>query len=433
MGRRLGLEPRFIDGLRVTDDETMRVSQQVQIGGISRDVIAGIGRHGGRAIGLSGHDCGGFLQAAPRTHTDRETGAPVDLGRVGDVTSVDGDVLTGLLDTGLIPVIAPVAVDADQRSMNVNADSVATAIAQTLGATRLVFLTDVSGIRGPDDAEAAQVDASTLQEWIDTGIVAGGMIPKAEACLSALRSGVEAVTVADGRVPHALLVELAHRRRRRHPGAADLGDRVLNPSHPFLHTYARYPLTLVRGEGVRVQDDQGRWYLDACTGIAVMALGHAHPEVKAAVLAQLDGLWHGSNLVHMPSQQACAQRLSSAFDDAAVFFTNSGAEANEAAVKLVRKHHHRRGDPRTGDPDGHPRIPRADAPGARNDPQGQVPGGLRTPAARHPERGRRHPRRSDFREDGCRGDRTSAGGRRLPTRAAASRRSVRPVTHTAPC
>ena len=208
MGRRLGLEPRFIDGLRVTDDETMRVAQQVQIGGISRDVIAGIGRHGGRAIGLSGHDCGGFLQAAPRTHTDRETGAPVDLGRVGDVTSVDGDVLTGLLDTGLIPVIAPVAVDADQRSMNVNADSVATAIAQTLGATRLVFLTDVSGIRGPDDAEAAQVDASTLQEWIDTGIVAGGMIPKAEACLSALRSGVEAVTVADGRVPHALLVEL---------------------------------------------------------------------------------------------------------------------------------------------------------------------------------------------------------------------------------
>ena len=208
MGRRLGLEPRFVDGLRVTDDETMRVAQQVQIGGISRDVIAGIGRHGGRAIGLSGHDCGGFLRAAPRTHTDRETGAPVDLGRVGDVTWVDGDVLTGLLDTGLIPVIAPVAVDADQRSMNVNADSVANAIAQTLGATRLVFLTDVSGIRGPDDQEVAQVDASTLQEWIDTGIVAGGMIPKAEACLSALRSGVEAVTVADGRVPHALLVEL---------------------------------------------------------------------------------------------------------------------------------------------------------------------------------------------------------------------------------
>lgn len=208
MGRRLGLEPRFVDGLRVTDDETMRVAQQVQIGGISRDVIGGIGRHGGRAIGLSGHDCGGFLKAAPRVHTDRETGAPVDLGRVGDVTAVDGDVLRGLLDTGLIPVIAPVAVDADQRSMNVNADSVATAVAQTLGATRLVFLTDVSGIRGPDGQEAAQVTAPALQSWIDEGVVAGGMIPKAEACLSALRAGVGAVTVADGRVPHALLVEL---------------------------------------------------------------------------------------------------------------------------------------------------------------------------------------------------------------------------------
>ncbi|MEC8424988.1 MAG: acetylglutamate kinase, partial [Myxococcota bacterium] len=100
MGRRLGIEPRFIDGLRITDDETMRVAQQVQIGGISRDVVGGIGRHGGRAIGLSGHDCGGFLTARPRQHTDRETGVPVDLGRVGDVTSVDGDVLTGLLDTG---------------------------------------------------------------------------------------------------------------------------------------------------------------------------------------------------------------------------------------------------------------------------------------------------------------------------------------------
>lgn len=208
MGRRLGLEPRFVDGLRVTDDETMRVAQQVQIGGISRDVISGIARHGGRAIGISGHDCGGFLRATPRQHRDRETGEPVDLGRVGDVTAVDGAVITGLLDTGLIPVIAPVAVDAHQRSMNVNADSVATAVAQALGATRLVFLTDVSGIRGPDGAEVTQVAGPTLRSWIGSGVVAGGMIPKAEACLAALAGGVGAVTVADGRVPHALLVEL---------------------------------------------------------------------------------------------------------------------------------------------------------------------------------------------------------------------------------
>ena len=224
MGRRLGIEPRFVDGLRITDDETMRMAQQVQIGGVSRDVIGGIGRHGGRAIGLSGHDCGGFLRATPRRHTDRETGAPVDLGRVGDITSVDGAVITGLLDTGLIPVISPVAVDADQRSMNVNADSVATAVAQVLGATRLVFLTDVAGIRGPDGGEAAQVSAPELGAWIRQGIVAGGMIPKAEACLAALQGGVEAVTVADGRVPHALLVELLT--------DAGLGTQVLPAPEP---------------------------------------------------------------------------------------------------------------------------------------------------------------------------------------------------------
>lgn len=122
---------------------------------------------------------------------------------------------------------------------------------------------------------------------------------------------------------------------------------MLNPSHPFLHTYARYPLTLVRGEGVRVQDDMGRWYLDACTGIAVMALGHGHPAVKAAVLAQLEGIWHASNLFHVPAQQAFAARLSEAYHGAASFLCNSGAEANEGAVKLARKHHFRQGDPRT--------------------------------------------------------------------------------------
>ncbi len=208
MGRRLGIEPRFVDGLRVTDEETMRVAQQVQIGGVSRDILSGIGRHGGRAIGLSGHDCGGWLRARPRVHTDRTTGAPVDLGRVGDVTSVDADVVVGLLDTGLIPVVSPVAVDDERNSMNVNADGVATAVAAALGASRLVFLTDVEGIRGPDGATSPRVTAATLRAWIEDGTVAGGMVPKAEACLFALDAHVEAVTVADGRVRHALLVEL---------------------------------------------------------------------------------------------------------------------------------------------------------------------------------------------------------------------------------
>lgn len=115
---------------------------------------------------------------------------------------------------------------------------------------------------------------------------------------------------------------------------------------PFLHTYARYPIELVRGEGLRVQDAEGRWYLDGIGGIAVMALGHGHPAVRTAIHAQVDRLIHTSNLYHLGPQRELALALSGLFGDGAVFFSNSGGEANEAAVKLVRKHHWRRGDPR---------------------------------------------------------------------------------------
>ena len=208
MGRRLGLTPRFVDGLRVTDDDTMRVAQQVQIGGISRDIVAHIGRRGGRAVGLSGHDLGGWLRATVRRHTRPSTGTEVDLGRVGDVSSVDATVLLDLLDAGVIPVIAPVAVDDAFGSLNVNADSVATAVAQALSAARLLFLTDVPGIRGPDGAIASRVTPATVQAWVEDGTVSGGMVPKVEACLSAVSAGVAGVTVADGTRPHAVLLEL---------------------------------------------------------------------------------------------------------------------------------------------------------------------------------------------------------------------------------
>ncbi len=208
MGRRLGLKPRFVDGLRVTDGETMRVAQQVQVGGISRDIVAAIGRRGGRALGLSGHDLGGWLRAEPRQHEDRLTGERVDLGRVGDVTHVDVAPLDVLLHNGVIPVIAPVAVDGDFESLNVNADAVATAVAGALKARRLIFLTDVAGVMGPDGVVASTVDCAQLQHWIADGTVSGGMIPKVEACISAVEAGVEAATVADGRVRHAVLMEL---------------------------------------------------------------------------------------------------------------------------------------------------------------------------------------------------------------------------------
>lgn len=208
LGRQLGLEPTFVDGLRVTDDATMRVAQMVQIGGLSRDLVAAIGRRGGRAIGLSGHDGGGWLRATPRSHTRIEDGVAVSLGRVGDISHVDKEMLLGVLRTGMVPVIAPVAVDAHLASLNVNADSVATAIAAAMSADKLIFLTDVAGICGPEGEVATEVDDRTLQAWIEDGTVSGGMIPKARACLLALQGGVDRVTVADGTVRHGLLLEL---------------------------------------------------------------------------------------------------------------------------------------------------------------------------------------------------------------------------------
>ena len=207
MGRKLGIEPRFVDGLRVTDDETMRVAQMVQVGGISRDFLAAIARFGGRAIGLSGHDGGGWMRAKIREHVSNETGEKVDLGRVGDICSVDTASIEAMMRASVIPVIAPVAVDDVLRALNVNADSVATAIAAELKAARLLLMTDVEGIHGPDGFQS-QVEEETLKQWIVDGVVHGGMLPKAEACLKALDGGVERVSIVNGKAPHSLLIEL---------------------------------------------------------------------------------------------------------------------------------------------------------------------------------------------------------------------------------
>ena len=207
MGRRLGIEPRFGDGLRVTDEETMRVAQLVQVGGISRDFLGAIARAGGRGVGLSGQDGGGWLRGQVRRHLSRATGEPVDLGRVGDITRVSPELLLAQVEAGFIPVVAPVAVDDDFRPLNVNADTVACKVAAALGAPRLLFMSDVEGIRGPNGF-ASEVDGATLRQWIQDGLITGGMLPKVEACLEAVDHGVPRVSILDGRMEHAALLEL---------------------------------------------------------------------------------------------------------------------------------------------------------------------------------------------------------------------------------
>ena len=184
MSSRLGLKPTFLDGLRVTDEATMDVAMMVQ-GLVNRRLVAGLARLGQPAYGLFGQDHGGWLQA--------DVLADGRYGRVGDITRVEVSALAG---PG-IPVVAPVAVDASMRALNVNADHVAAAVAAALGAERLVFITDVDAIRGRA-GDLDEVDSSGLAHLIEDGTVAGGMLPKATACLAAIARGVRCVSVGRG-------------------------------------------------------------------------------------------------------------------------------------------------------------------------------------------------------------------------------------------
>jgi acetylglutamate kinase len=197
---RLGMESRFVDGLRVTDAETLDVARMVLVGKVNREIVSTINVHGPLAVGISGED-GAFLRASPHS---------VELGYVGDVESVDPSLLNRLLDSDLIPVVATIAMDADGQAYNVNADTAAGAIAAALRAEKLVYLTDVEGIRA-DAADPSTLLSTVTVDQLDAMVADGsikeGMIPKVASCTAAVRKGVGHAHVVDGRVPHVLLLE----------------------------------------------------------------------------------------------------------------------------------------------------------------------------------------------------------------------------------
>jgi acetylglutamate kinase len=203
---RLGIESEFRGGLRVTSPEAMRVVRMVLVGQVNGDVVNLINNHGAFAVGLSGED-GGMLTAERRgTVIDGEI---VDLGQVGDVVAVDPSAVTALLDAGRIPVIATVGRGKDGLSYNVNADTAAAALASALHAEKLIVLTDVAGLYAdwPNSTEViSEITTSKLEELLPT--LSSGMVPKMEACLRAVSSGVPRATVLDGRESHALLLEI---------------------------------------------------------------------------------------------------------------------------------------------------------------------------------------------------------------------------------
>ncbi len=199
--RRLGIEPRFIDGLRVTDDETMEVVEMVLGGSINRDIVSRIQAAGGSAIGLKGSD-GDMLRVTQRLEEDR------DLGRVGRVVSVDAAPIEAVLAAGYIPVLAPIGVDEAGLTHNVNADEAAGAVARALQAEKLMLLTDVEGVRDASGELAPQLSCAEGRKLIDEGTVREGMIPKLRCCMEVVEAGVPRAHVIDGRVLHAVLLEI---------------------------------------------------------------------------------------------------------------------------------------------------------------------------------------------------------------------------------
>lgn len=205
MLQKLGLESRFVGGQRVTDDQTMDVVEMVLGGKLNKELVALINKHGGRAVGLTGQDAG-LLQAVPRKGPQGE-----DLGRVGEVVRVQPDLVLNLISQGYIPVIAPIAVDSEGRSYNVNADYVAGQLAGALQADKFILLTDVPGIlRNLNDRSSLlpEVTLAQIEELKAEGVISGGMLPKVECCTAAIRAGVERAHIIDGRISHGILLEI---------------------------------------------------------------------------------------------------------------------------------------------------------------------------------------------------------------------------------
>ena len=211
MLEKMNIPSRFVDGLRVTDAESVAIVEMVLAGGVNKRIVAAINQEGGRAIGISGKD-GQLIEAVKLQRRKRDPDSHIerllDLGFVGEPARVDADIIAIFENSAAIPVIAPIAFGADGATYNINADTAAGAIAEAVGASKLLMLTDVAGVLDGDGALVSEMNREEGAELLASGAIAGGMIPKLETCLKALAGGVGATHVLDGRIPHVLLLEL---------------------------------------------------------------------------------------------------------------------------------------------------------------------------------------------------------------------------------
>lgn len=199
------IKSEFINGLRVTDADTMRIAQMVLVGKTNKEIVSLLNIKGGKAVGFCGID-GGFIKCEKKlTQVD---GKDIDLGFVGEIVNVDNHIVDYISKDAYIPVIAPIGIDENGQSYNINADNVAAAVAKAVSAEKLILLTDVEGIKDADGNIVYEAGKEEIMEMIDDGTINGGMIPKVTGCLDAIDSGVSGVHIIDGRVPHCLLLEI---------------------------------------------------------------------------------------------------------------------------------------------------------------------------------------------------------------------------------
>lgn len=208
---KMGKKSQFVEGLRVTDEETIDVVEMVLVGKVNKEIVALINRHGGKAVGLSGKD-GGLIRAKKykvvKSSTETDKAEIIDIGMVGEVESINAGVLDTLDEGGFIPVIAPVGVGENGETYNINADFVAGEIASSLKAEKLVLLTDEEGVKGKDGSLLSTLNKKDIDYLIKKEVITGGMLPKVKCCLDALASGVKKTHIIDGRVKHAILLEI---------------------------------------------------------------------------------------------------------------------------------------------------------------------------------------------------------------------------------
>ncbi len=211
MLKRVGVESNFVDGLRVTSEEIAEIAEMVLSGSINKELVGWINAAGGRAVGISGKD-GGFVKAVKLRRSQKDPDSNIerviDLGYVGEPESVDRSIIDTISGAGMIPVIAPIGVGDDGHTYNINADTMAGAVAAALGASRLLLLTDVAGVLDKQGGLLTDLTPQAIADLQADGTISGGMIPKLETCIAAVQAKVDAAVILDGRVPHAMLIEM---------------------------------------------------------------------------------------------------------------------------------------------------------------------------------------------------------------------------------